>query len=176
MKVITCYTPGLLRPQTAAALAHAMQLRPEILWEIWPLNPDDFRAYGDALQGEWWRREGFAVVEPDIVIRPDVADAFIDCPEPYCAFPYPWLTDVGPALGCTRFRREFLEAFPTAMDEVQAEGVSWQQVDVVLMRHVLARKYGQQPHVHLPAVEHLNPAKQLLPEASPVPLMQVPHW
>lgn len=124
----------------------------------------------------WEQKQDFAVVEPDIVIRKDVAEAMLNCHCEYGCFPYAWTTNVGPALGCTWFRRSFLEKYPDAMREVQHKNVSWKQLDVVLMRHVLARKHGEQPHVHLPPVQHLNEAKALLPEADPHPMMEVPHW
>ena len=52
------------------------------------------------------------------------------------------------------------------LDEAVATGVGWQQLDVVIMRHLLARKYGEQPTVLLPPVEHLNEKKRLLPDAA----------
>ena len=138
------------------------------------INPKDEHGYETLLAKHWAKGEDFAVIEPDIVIHGGVSEAFHDCPEPYCCFPYAWLTQVGPALGCTRFRAGFLREFPDVIKKAGAHNVSWRQLDVVLMRHVLARDYKQQPHVHLPAVEHLNPRKQLAPDADPTPVLTVP--
>lgn len=174
MKILTVTIPGgLTRASRVSVWKHWH--RPNQV-DLRFIDPTDLFAYGRILKEQWEAKEDFAVVEPDIVIRKDVANAFLNCPELYCVFPYAWLTDIGPALGCTRFRKEFLEKYPDAMKETLAQNVTWTQLDVVLMRHVLARKHGQQPHVHLPEVEHLNPKKQLLPDANKKPMLHVPHW
>lgn len=172
MKIVTVATPGALKDETSSALL-----------EFWPgehhlhlIQPGDLMGYGRILRDYWEAGDDFMVIEPDIVIRKDVADAFINCPCVYGCFPYNWLTDCGAALGCTWFRKEILQAVPDAMARVQAQNVTWRQVDVILMRHVLAREHGHQPHIHLPPVKHLNPNKELLPEANPEPLTYVPHW
>ena len=174
LRVVTVHVPGALRTETLRAAAKATIAHPELDWRFWEIKEEDELAYGRIITEHWTAGEDFAVVEPDIVIRDDVADGFLSCSEPYCAWPYSWLTDVGPALGCTRFRGEFTRRYPDAMD--RAHGVSWRQLDVVLMRHVLVREHSEQPHVHLPPVEHLNEAKRLLPEASREPLMTLPDW
>lgn len=135
--------------------------------------------YGRLLQAVWAEAETFAIVEHDIVVNPDTIPGFDSCPEPYCAAPYAWTTQVGPALGCTRFRAELLERIPDAVDEAVALPSAWgepghfRQLDVYLMRRVLRDRHGLQPHVHLPPVEHLNPKQALLPGASPEPVLQV---
>lgn len=116
--------------------------------------------YGEIIADLWNLGVDFAVVEHDIVIRGDVVDAFVDCPERYCAFPYVWTTNLGPALGCTRFRAELLDDCPDAA--LNASGISWRQFDYALIRRELARS-GVYPHLHLPPVEHLNPDQKLLP-------------
>jgi len=115
------------------------------------------RAYPIAVQELWEQARDFAVVEHDIVIRDDVAAAFHDCPEPYCAFPYEWTTNIGPALGCTRFRGLFTYEHRQAI--YQASGHSWRQFDYALMRDALR---GCAPHLHLPRVHHLNDAQKLV--------------
>lgn len=140
------------------------------------LKKGDETAYPKLIAEYWSQKQDFAVIEPDIVIREDVAVEFQTCPEIYCCYPYAWLTNVGPALGCTRFRKELLEEHPDIMSNVLRQGIGWRQTDVVLMRHELARARGIQPHVHLPQVEHLNERKRLLPEAPKEIMMEVPHW
>jgi hypothetical protein len=169
MKVICCFIPGTLRDETIEALtAYARNVH------LIVIDSKDQRAYGKTIAKHWRMGEDFMIVEPDIVVREDVMEAFETCDCNYGAFPYAWTTNVGPALGCTWFRSEFLAAYPKAADE--AATFSWRQFDVVLMRHVLARTWGEQPHVHLPAVVHLNEEKQLLPDADPTPMMEVPLW
>lgn len=177
VQVVCCYIPGMLRVETE----NALRVPPDRVYVRWePLDPEDDTAYGRKL-AEAWRDcllagAGLAVVEQDIVVGPDVLTAFRDNPHEYVAFPYAWKTDVGPALGCTRFSHRFVAKYPHLMEEAVATGVGWRQFDVTLMRHLLARKYGEQPHVLLPPVEHLNEEKRLLPDASPEPLMTLPHW
>lgn len=136
-------------------------------------------AYCELLQAVWAEGKAFAIVEHDIVIGPATIPGFDSCPEPYCAAPYAWTTQVGPALGCTRFRTELLDLVPDAMEQVAAMPSNWgaaghhRQLDVFLMRRVLRDRHGLQPHVHLPPVEHLNPKQALLPSASPEPRMEV---
>lgn len=172
MKIVTVCIPGQLTRETRNSLRK--HWRRPLETNVHFIEKEDPFAYVNLISDYWKQGESFAVVEPDIVIRKDVAEAFTSCECLYGCFPYNWTTDVGPALGCTWFRAEFLKEYPDAMEKVKAKNVTWRQLDVVLMRHVLAREYGQQPHVHLPAVQHLN--KPLLPEASPEPMMSVPHW
>lgn len=172
MKVVTVCVPGQLTRETRNALRKHWRRPLETFIHF--IDPEAPKAYERIIREYWEAGEDFAVVEPDIVIREDVAEAFQLCPCKYGCFPYNWVTDVGPALGCTWFRSELLHQYPDAMAKVSSKNISWKQLDVVLMRHVLAREYGEQPHVHLPAVQHLN--KPLLPEANPEPLLSVPHW
>jgi hypothetical protein len=171
VRLVTCYTEGNLREETKDAIWHH--------WgdsDFHVLSAEDPFAYGKVLRDYWNAGTGFFVVEPDIVIRADVVEAALWCECPYGCFPYPWLTDIGPALGCTWFRGSFTKKYPKAMDEVLNSRVSWKQLDVTLMRTILAKQYGEQPHVHLPPVAHLNEEKALLASANPVPLMEVPTW
>lgn len=140
------------------------------------VSPDDHYAYPKLIAEYWRKKQDFVVLEPDIVIRPDVVANILHCDCGYGAYPYEWTTNVGPALGCTWFRKEFIRAYPDAMEKVLERQVTWRQLDVVLMRHILAREHGMQPHVHLPPVQHKNEAKKLLPDADPTPMMEVPHW
>lgn len=177
MKVITVHTPCALQDETAAALRQAM---PYVQWEREEIEPSETTAYGKIL-AYWWeechrRGESMFVLEPDIVIRPDVREAFKFCPEPYCAFPYELLTDVMPALGCTRFSAAFIRKYPTLMRDAVATRVGFRQFDIVVQRHILVAQFGEQPHVHLPPVVHLNESKRLRPDASPVPLMSLPGF
>ena len=168
MRILCAYVPDGLRPETEVALKeHAPGLTD---WHA--VSPQDPLAYPRLVAHYWRTGKDFAVVEQDIVVRADVIDAFLNCPEPWCAYPYAWTTNVGVALGCNRFRSELLSKYPGAADG--AHHVGWWQFDVVFLRRILAGEHGLQPHVHLPPVEHLNEAKKLLPDADPTPLMHMP--
>jgi hypothetical protein len=147
--------------------------------ELYPIDPADVTAYCRLLQQVWAAGETFCVIEHDILPHRTVYYDFVHCPHDYCAFPYPWTTQIGPALGCTRFRAELLAEIPDAMDQVAEMPSVWgppghyRQVDVYLMRRVLRNAHGRQPHVHLPPVEHLNPKQQLLASAPRDPILEV---
>ena len=117
-------------------------------------------AYPEMIARLFSEGNAFLNVEHDVVPDKACLRAMVRCHEPFCAAPYEWTTNVGPALGCTKFSGDFLADFPTAAAE--ALGGSFRQFDYVLMRTVLAGKYRQRPHVHLPPAEHLNPAQQLV--------------
>ena len=108
---------------------------------------------------EWWERgSDFALVEHDIVIRADVVEAFETCPEPWCAFPYEWTTNIGPALGCTRFRSALMKERPEAARMALREAPHFRQFGWYLTERALE---GHHPHLHLPCVEHLNEEQRL---------------
>jgi hypothetical protein len=145
--------------------------------EYEPLDPNDPLAYGRTIRRLWdeclERGQDFCLIEQDIEIGPSTLYDFRACSHPYCGAPYPWLTNVGVAMGCTRWRSAFIAAHADAVDEALAIGPHYRQFDVVFQRRVLAERYGAQPHVHAPVV-HLNAARALRPDASPVPLEGVP--
>jgi hypothetical protein len=184
VKIVTAYVPGSLRIETEEALIAAANHYFDktgtvggLEWKRHIIDPDDPYDYGHKLR-EHWRNGGddLFIVEPDIVVRPDAISEIMKCDCIYGGFPYPWVTDVGIALGCTWFKREFIQKYPTLLDEAVNLGITWKQLDTTVQRKLLVAKYGEQPHVHLPAVAHLNEAKALLPEASPIPLMELPSW
>jgi len=169
MRLVCCYVEDQIKDDTILAI--------EQHWgdaDFHVLSTSDPVGYVKTIHEYWKEAIGIFIVEPDIVIRPDVVDAVLYCDCDYGCFPYEWLTNVGPALGCTWFRSAFMRKYPKAIEEVLNSRISWRQFDVFLMRHLLARQYGEQPHVHLPPVEHLNEHKHLLPNADPTPMMEVP--
>lgn len=169
MRLVCCYVEDQIKDETVLAIEHH--------WgdaDFHVLSTSDPNAYVKTIAEYWQAHVGIFIVEPDIVIRPDVVEAVLYCDCDYGCFPYEWLTNVGPALGCTWFRSAFMRKYPRLIEEVLHSRISWKQFDVFLMRHLLARKYKEQPHVHLPPVEHLNEHKHLLPSADATPMMEVP--
>lgn len=104
--------------------------------------------------------KGFVIWEHDIVLAPEQLDSLVGCERSYCAFPYPWTTNLAPALGATKFGSNLLMEMPTP----KLAGISYRQLDVALMRFILGRVHHRQPHVHLPPAEHLNERQALRPE------------
>lgn len=179
LRILCCHAPGQLRALTHATLSEAGDT-PGVQIRYVTISTSDPYHYGSHIAWEWndarHQNQALAIVEQDIVIRPDVTDAFLHHEADYIAFPYAWTTNIGPALGCTRWSHAFLERHPRAAERAAARHVTYRQFDVVLMRHVLARELGEQPTVLLPPVEHLNEAKALLPGADPTPMTEVPLW
>lgn len=121
-------------------------------------------AYYGALLDIWERGETFAVLEHDVVCRPDVIEAFAECPEPWCCFGYSDIccqdeTGFSPCmeawrnlLGCTRFRRDVINAVPDAISAIPPEGWDWHNVCDGLGANL--RAAGFTHHWHFPPVEH----------------------
>lgn len=175
MIVVCCYVPGMLKAETEVAIRQSGEP-----FAFFSLDGDNPFSYGRTLAKMWAQcldsGDDLCVVEQDVVIRPDVVEAFRDCPCEYGGFPYSWGTDVGVAMGCTRFRSSFIARYPAAMQQAVGKNVTWRQFDVVFQRHILVREYGEQPHLCGPEVVHLNEAKRRLPDANPVPLETLPAW
>jgi hypothetical protein len=173
--VICPYTR--LRPETSGALDVAARRGHEL--EYVDVSGSD-TAYAELLADLWADGRGFILVEHDIVIRPGLLDELARCGHDYCAAPYALREYVAQALGCTKFASRLLAGFPDVMERVLRVPTNfgppghWRQLDTVLMRTVLLNRYGLQPHLHLPTVEHLNEAKQLR-EGAPT-LLEVPTW
>lgn len=167
MQVVVPFAGDGLRDETAASVSFEAN-RLGIIPVFHDVSASDV-AYCELLAMLWADGESFAIVEQDVAPHAGVLRAFLDCPEPYCAFPYAWTVAVGPALGCTRFGTELLDAVPDAMLRVAARPTNWgppghwRQLDVALLGWILRDEEGLQPHVHLPPVEHLNAEKQLHP-------------
>jgi hypothetical protein len=125
---------------------------------VWVDVSSSSDAYFGALYGWWARGETFAIIEHDIVCRPDVVQGFEDCPEPWCVYGYndiccpgcmeAWANE----LGCTRFRRELISAVPDAVSSIPTEGWDWHNLCDGLGSRL--RAAGFTHHWHAPAVEH----------------------
>lgn len=144
-------------PYTRVHAATVAGAPADAIWVDVSSGPD---AYFGALHGWWAAGETFAIIEHDIVCRPDVAEAFNACPEPWCAFGYDDICCPGcmeawaNELGCTRFRREIIEAVPDAVSSIPPDGWDWHNLCDGLGRNL--RDLGYSHHWHAPAVEHFH--------------------
>ncbi len=116
--------------------------------------------YAELVMQLWRAGEGFTIIEQDVAFQSEQLQTMLECERDYCAGVYEWTTNIGPALGFTKFGDELLNEVPVPT----LNGVSFRQLDVILMRHILGRKYQRQPHLHLPPVKHCNPKQKLRPE------------
>jgi hypothetical protein len=129
-------------------------------------------AYWALLAGLWDEGEGFLVIEHDIVIRPTTIHELVECPEPWCCAPYPYMGGKGTiiGLGCTKFSTELIAAVPDALaragemtDLPRAPDYPvrhdhppkhWCRLDSRLQRALVDS--GSHPHFDHDPVEHLN--------------------
>ena len=114
-------------------------------------------AYYGALRWMWERRETFAVLEHDVVCRPDIVRELEECPEPWCLC---WYADVchfecregwRNQLGCTRFRKELIDAVPDALSSVSEDRWIWNNVCDALGENLRAAGFSHHWHG---SVEH----------------------
>lgn len=125
---------------------------------IWVGVNSSVDAYYGAMLDLWDRGETFAVMEHDIICRPDVVKAFEECPEPWCVFGYSNICHVEcmeawrNALGCTRFRKEIIEAVPDAMRSIPRDSWHWTYMCDGLGNNL--RAAGFKHHWHYPWVDH----------------------
>lgn len=152
-----------LRPETEKALAD--HVPPGDVVRLLSVAHSE-TAYAEALAEMWAMQCDWVCCEHDNVLRPDIAKAFHECPEPWCAFPYSWTTNVGPALGMTRFKGSFCAKYPDAVREAMAQPSAWganghwRQIGWFVTDWYL-RNRGERPHVHLPSCAHLNEKQAL---------------
>lgn len=115
-------------------------------------------AYFALLLAVWSLGESFALLEHDVVCRPDVIAAFEECPEPWCTYGYSDICHPGcmdawaNALGCTRFSGEAVRAVPDAVSAIPADNWDWHNVCDGLGANL--RAAGLKHHWHYPWVEH----------------------
>jgi len=133
---------------------------------------DSDTAYAELLCKLWARGEGWINCEHDVVPHKGQLQELADCPEPYCAVPVPLAVYLAPCMSLTKFSGEFLRQFPDVMQRVMRVPTNYgppghfRQLDTCVQQTVLLRRYGLQPHCHLPPAIHLNPEKsQLVPDA-----------
>lgn len=129
-------------------------------------------AYWEALRDIWDRGETFAIIEHDVLFRPDVAEQFEACPEPWCSFGYDNICHIecqeawANQLGLTRFRAELIAACPDALSSIPEDRRNWQNVcdeiagnkiggvDQPTLRPKSVRAANFSHHWHYPAVGH----------------------
>ena len=151
-------------PLSLPVYLHFCKIVPEVAKSapkdtIWIDVSDSPLAYFESLRAIWELREGFVLLEHDIVCRPDIIEAFESCEHPWCTFVYDNLCHpecreaYQNQLGCTRFTSEIVRAVPWAFDMPEPERL-WQRVNEGLGADLRAAGFGH--HWHEPAVEHLH--------------------
>lgn len=143
------YVPyTVVHPQVVAAAPESA---------VWvDLSGSPFSYFG-ALYSWWKTGETFAVLEHDVVCRPEVVDSFESCPEPWCVYAYTfchWECREGwrNMLGCTRFRSELMAAVPDAVSSIPPDERDWHNLCDGLGNNL--RNAGFTHHWHHPPVDH----------------------
>lgn len=153
--LVTCPHVGPIAPETVKALDAS-----GFPWEAVDVSGSD-TTYTRLLDRLWAAGEPFAVVEHDIVPHPGALAELLGCPRPWCAFSYQLGSITHAGLGCARFSASLLADVPDAAERTWAEWNDvhppghWCSLDDRLGR--ILRGAGFEPHVHEPAVTHLNP-------------------
>lgn len=139
-----------IRPDVAAAAPEGT---------VWVDVSSGNLAYFESLGDIWAAGEQFATIEHDILVRPDIVEAFEECPEPWCVFGYTefcheacmenWRNE----LGCTRFRAEAMREVPDAVSSIpDGQLRDWHQVCDGLGNNL--RAAGLTHHWHRPHAVH----------------------
>lgn len=140
-----------LDKRTVEAVEHL----PVIFADVSGSNWDYWRVLCD-----WWvPTDDLIIIEHDVAPRPDVFTEFEECQEPWCLFTYDnFEGDLSAAiawqfaLGCTRFRKELIEAVPNALMDVQERWKDWHYTCDGIGYNLT--KAGFFPHFHWPAINH----------------------
>jgi hypothetical protein len=97
---------------------------------VWVDVSSDPLAYWGLMVDLWERQQDFVILEHDVLYRRGILGGFGVCPEPWCLHAYhPGCPCGNPAcretqrnnLGCTRFRRELMQAVPDAVSSIGIE-------------------------------------------------------
>jgi hypothetical protein len=100
---------------------------------------------------DWWS-DYFTIIEHDVRANRKVFYEFYLCPEAWCTFRYSNFSDEDAEawhygiLGCTRFRREIIDAVPNALIDLEWRFRDWHHVSTGLGKTL--REAGFEPHVH----------------------------
>ncbi len=115
-------------------------------------------AYWYALRNIWAEGKTFAILEHDIVCRPDVIEQFEACPEPWCVFKrddycHPECQEAwANQLSLTRFRAEVIAAVPDALSSIPEADRGWLNLCDRIGERL--RAAGFTHHWHGPEVHH----------------------
>ena len=159
-KVIVPFTR--LAAETVVGLANS-----DIAYEMVARPITDDEGYFWALAEAWTPTgdhlpEPFIVVEHDIVVRPETLRELRDCPEDWCAAPYPYLgKEEAWGMGCVKFTDRLIVRNPWIFRDREHEGDKlhpprhWCRVDALVWAALTAQ--GERRHDHPgPALGHLG--------------------
>ena len=159
-KVLVPFTT--LRAETIVALANS-----DIEYEMVARPITDDEGYFYALAEAWTPTpdhlaEPFILVEHDIVVRPETLRELRDCPEDWCAAPFPYLDKPEAwGMGCVKFSDRLIVRNPWIFNKIKDMGDDdhpprhWCTLDLHLWQVLTER--GEKRHDHPgPALGHVG--------------------
>jgi hypothetical protein len=159
-KVLVPFTA--LRAETVVGLQNST-----IPYEMVARPITDDEGYFWALSEAWTPTpehmpEPFIVVEHDIVVRPETLRELRDCPEDWCAAPYPYLNEAEAwGMGCVKFSDRLICRSPYLFQKISNEGDPlhpprhWCRLDAHIWEALTER--GEHRHDHPgPALGHVG--------------------
>lgn len=122
--------------------------------------------YFNLLNSYWDKKQGFILVEHDIIPWPGALNTFLNCPEPWCGFQYLYPPPKGYKIlanGCTKFSKTLIDAVPDLFDIIEKDaGLFFDPIEVPKgwttldgRMNAILRSFDFEPHVHMPPVVHL---------------------
>ena len=161
-KVLVPFTS--LRAETIVALGNS-----DIPYEMVARPITDDEGYFYALAEAWTPTpdhlaEPFILVEHDIIVRPETLRELRDCPEDWCAAPYPYLDKpLAWGMGCVKFSDRLIVRNPWIFREFENDGDAlhparhWCSLDSHIWNALTER--GETRHDHAgPALGHIGGA------------------
>jgi hypothetical protein len=145
MKTVLCYT----HLEAASRLALVSDGIEPVMLETLGQH-----GYWTALAGLWEQREGFVLIEGDIVVFPGAVRDMVDCTGDWIARPY-WINgELKPAFGCIKFSTALIERHPMLFLDLPEEHRNWMGLDMRVFEAL--EKAGEELTVRWPAVTHLK--------------------
>lgn len=142
-------------PTTTHACVATLALITEGVYNVNEIMMRSRFDYGMLFTEYWIKRQGFIIVEHDVIPWPGAIDELQECPNDWCAFRYP-MFDIkkeglcNKGLGCTKFSRRLThEPFDTIWGETP-----WQELDGWVSTYI--EKLGYEIHIHTPPVAHIK--------------------
>lgn len=116
------------------------------------IDRDDQDGYRKFMAQRWERGETFVIIEHDILPWPGAVQELLACECVWGTYSYYTNGGIGVShmLGCTKITNRLIAALPNIWKEPRV----WYELDSHLM--FTAREIGIEPHLHRPAVIHLN--------------------
>lgn len=114
---------------------------------------DDWFAYSELLEKLWRNKEGFIILEHDIIPWIGALDALEECEEDWCSYPYPFAPNtIRTAMGCIKISSDIINDNPDLYKKWHKK--LWNQMDGTLIPALIESNYKE--HIHYPPLAHIK--------------------